>query len=76
MKKKHKSFVVNPANVQDLNSAFCFSDSILYLISDRIQMMETLESEILLRHLEINLPESTTHVKCTNQKIAPFFTPK
>jgi len=49
--KKHKSFVVNPENVQDLNSVFCFSDSILYLITDRIQMTETLESEVLLRHL-------------------------
>ena len=39
-------------------------------------MTETLESEVLLRHLEINLPDSTNHVKCTNQKIAPFFMSK
>jgi len=57
---------VNPENVQDLNSVFCFSDSILYLITDRIQMTETLESEVLLRHLQINLPDSTNHVKSTN----------
>jgi len=67
---------VNPANVQDLNSAFYFSDSILYLITDRIQMTETSESEVLLRQLEINLPDSTNHVKCTNQKIAPIFMSK
>jgi hypothetical protein len=36
-------------------------------------MTETSESEVLLRHLEINLPDSTNHVKCANQKIAPFF---
>jgi len=39
-------------------------------------MTETLKSEVLLRHLEINLPDSTNHVKCTNHKIAPFFMSK
>ena len=29
-------------------------------------MTETLESEVLLRHLQINLPDSTNHVKSTN----------
>ena len=67
---------MNPANVQDLKSAFYFSDSTLYLITDRIQMTETLESEGLLRHLQINVPDSTNQVKYTNQKIALFFMSK
>jgi hypothetical protein len=44
--KKHKSIVVNLADVRDLNSVFYFSDSIVYLITDRIQMTETSESEV------------------------------